>query len=170
MVNLWEGPFFPTEARGARRLSLLSELVVAEEPSLIRSIAALLQGSDRLIEDCGSVAEALARLNTRSFDLLILDYRLPDASGLAVMDWLLSNERRESVVMISGEESLEAAIGAAAPQCRRFPAQALQRRPAAPGRKRRPGQTPARTQQPHHQQRLQSSEQMHRFMVENSWT
>lgn len=62
----------------------------------------------------GSVAETLARLNTRSYDLLILDFRLPDASGLAVMDWLLSNDRRESVIMISGEQSMEAAIGAPA--------------------------------------------------------
>ena len=73
MVIPWEGPFFPTEAqRRTPTESLIRILVVAEEPSLTRSIAALLQGSDRLIEDCGSVAEALARLNTRSFDLLIL--------------------------------------------------------------------------------------------------
>nr|MBP8267191.1 response regulator [Zoogloea sp.] len=100
MVIPWEGPFFPTETnRRTPAESLIRILVVVDEPSLTRSIAALLQGSEKLIEDCGSVAEALARLNTRSFDLLILDYRLPDASGLAVMDWLLSNERRESVIM-----------------------------------------------------------------------
>ncbi len=99
MVIPWEGPFFPPE--GNRRSaveSLVRILVVDDEPSLTRSIGALLQSNDRLIEDCGSVAEALARLNTSSFDLLILDYRLPDATGLAVLDWLLSHNRRESVI------------------------------------------------------------------------
>ncbi|MBP7394965.1 MAG: response regulator, partial [Zoogloea sp.] len=169
MVIPWEGPFFPTEAqRRTPAESLIRILVVADEPSLTRSIAALLQGSDRLIEDCGSVAEALARLNTRSFDLLILDYRLPDASGLAVMDWLLSNERRESVVMISGEESLEAAIGALRRSADDFllkPYNADQLRRAVNGAlaKRQLERNNRITQQ-----RLQSSEQMHRFMVENS--
>lgn len=113
MVIPWEGPFFPTdESRRAAAESLIRILVVDDEPSLTRSVAALLQSKDRLIEDCGSVAETLARLNTRSYDLLIIDYRLPDASGLAVMDWLLSHERRESTIMISGEESMDAAVGA----------------------------------------------------------
>ena len=169
MVIPWEGPFFPTEAqRRAPAESLIRILVVADEPSLSRSIAALLQGSDRLIEDCGSVAEALARLNTRSFDLLILDYRLPDASGLAVMDWLLSNVRRESVIMISGEESLEAAIGAL-----RRGADDFLLKPYNPDQLRRAVSSALAKRQLERnnrltQQRLQSSEQMHRFMVENS--
>ena len=169
MVIPWEGPFFPTEAsRRAPAESLTRILVVDDEPSLRRSVAALLQGSDRLIEDCGSVAETLARLNTRSYDLLILDYRLPDASGLAIMDWLISNDRRESVIMISGEQSIDAAIGALrrgaddflvkpynAEQLRRAVANTLVKRQA--DRNHRVNQ-----------QRLQSSEQMHRYLVENS--
>lgn len=113
MVIPWEGPFFPTdEGRRNAAETLTRILVVDDEPSLTRSVAALLQSKDRLIEDCTSVAETLARLNTRAYDLLIIDYRLPDASGLAVMDWLLSHERRESTIMISGEESMDAAVGA----------------------------------------------------------
>ena len=169
MVIPWEGPFFPTETnRRTPAESLIRILVVVDEPSLTRSIAALLQGSEKLIEDCGSVAEALARLNTRSFDLLILDYRLPDASGLAVMDWLLSNERRESVIMISGEESMDAAIGALRRGADDFllkPYNADQLRRAVSNAllKRQHDRNNRITQQ-----RLQSSEQMHRFLVENS--
>jgi PAS domain-containing protein len=118
------------------------------------------------IEDCGSVAETLARLNTRSYDLLILDFRLPDASGLAVMDWLLSNDRRESVTMISGEQSMEAA-SAPQPRRRRLPHQALQRR-TDPPLVTAPRQASIRAHHRLSQQRLQSSEQMHRYMVGNS--
>jgi DNA-binding NtrC family response regulator len=124
--------------------------------------------NDRLIEECGSVAETLARLNTRSYDLLIIDYRLPDASGLAVMDWLLSHERRESVIMISGEESVDAAVGALRRGAddfllKPYSAEQLRRSVTKPLLKR---QTERNKRQTH--QRLQSSEQMHRYLVENS--
>jgi len=169
MVIPWEGPFFPTdEGRRNAAETLTRILVVDDEPSLTRSVAALLQSKDRLIEDCTSVAETLARLNTRAYDLLIIDYRLPDASGLAVMDWLLSHERRESTIMISGEESMDAAVGAlrrgaddfllkpySPEQLRRAVANALQKRHAERNNRLL-------------QQRLQSSEQMHRYLVENS--
>jgi PAS domain S-box-containing protein len=169
MVIPWEGPFFPTdESRRAAAESLIRILVVDDEPSLTRSVAALLQSKDRLIEDCGSVAETLARLNTRSYDLLIIDYRLPDASGLAVMDWLLSHERRESTIMISGEESMDAAVGAL-----RRSADDFLLKPYSPEQLRRAVTNALLKRQVERNnriihQRLQSSEQMHRYMVENS--
>jgi len=169
MVIPWEGPFFPTdESRRAAAESLIRILVVDDEPSLTRSVAALLQSKDRLIEDCGSVAETLARLNTRSYDLLIIDYRLPDASGLAVLDWLLSHERRESAIMISGEESMDAAIGAL-----RRSADDFLLKPYSPEQLRRAVTNALLKRQVERNnrivhQRLQSSEQMHRYMVENS--
>jgi DNA-binding NtrC family response regulator len=112
MVIPWKGqPFPPEEQRRATAEALVRILVIDDEPSLARSITALLQADDRLIEECGSVAEAL-HASTAAYDLIVLDYRLPDASGLAVMDWLLSHDRRESVIMISAEQSVEAAVGA----------------------------------------------------------
>ncbi len=169
MVIPWEGPFFPPEAnRRSTAESLVRILVVDDEPSLTRSIGALLQSNDRLIEDCGSVAETLARLNTSSFDLLILDYRLPDATGLAVLDWLLSHNRRESVIMISGEQSMEAAIGALRRNAddfllKPYNADQLRRAVSSALLKRQLERTNRLVQQ-----RLQSSEQMHRYLVENS--
>ena len=121
MLIPWKGQPFPPEGqRRATAEALVRILVIDDEPSLARSITALLQADDRLIEECGTVAEALARLNATAYDLIVLDYRLPDASGLAVMDWLLSHDRRESVIMISAEQSVEAAVGAA-PQRARQP-------------------------------------------------
>lgn len=169
MVTPWEGPFFPLEAnRRTASESLVRILVVDDEPSLTRSIGALLQSNDRLIEDCGSVAETLARLNTSSFDLLILDYRLPDATGLAVLDWLLSHNRRESVIMISGEQSMDAAIGALRRNAddfllKPYNADQLRRAVSSALLKRQLERTNRLVQQ-----RLQSSEQMHRYLVENS--
>ena len=165
----WKGQPFPPE--GSRRTSaeaLVRILVIDDEPSLARSITALLQGDDRLIEECGSVAETLARLHTTAYDLIVLDFRLPDASGLAVMDWLLSHDRRESVIMISAEQSVEAAVGA----LRRGAADFLLKPYSAEQLRRSVSTVLAKRQQERNnrqvRQRLESSEQMHRYLVENS--
>ncbi|WP_374492341.1 putative bifunctional diguanylate cyclase/phosphodiesterase [Zoogloea sp.] len=169
MLIPWKGQPFPPEGqRRAAAEALVRILVIDDEPSLARSITALLQTDDRLIEACGTVAETLARLNATAYDLIVLDYRLPDASGLAVMDWLLSHERRESVIMISAEQSLEAAVGAlrrgaadflvkpySAEQLRRSVTKVLAKRQTERSRRQ-------------NRQRLESSEQMHRYLVENS--
>lgn len=169
MVIPWKGPPFPMDARQRSSPETLARiLVIDDEPSLTRSIAALLQAHDRLIETCGSVAEALSRLNASAYDLLLLDYRLPDATGLAVMDWLISHERRESVIMISAEHSTDAAIGALRRGARDFllkPYTADQLRHAVNNAL---AQRQIERNQRQARQRLESSERMHRYLVENS--
>lgn len=169
MLIPWKGHPLPSEGKWRSSAdALVRILVIDDEASLARAIIALLQSDDRLIEECGSVAEALARLNTVAYDLIVLDYRLPDASGLAVMDWLISHDRRESVIMISAEQSVEAAVGA----LRRGAADFLLK-PYRPEQLRRAvSNVLAKRQQERVQrqlrQRLESSEQMHRYLVENS--
>ncbi|MBN9696031.1 MAG: EAL domain-containing protein [Zoogloea sp.] len=157
------------DARPGRPTETLARiLVIDDEPSLSRSISALLHAHDRLIETCGSVAEALARLNASAYDLLLLDYRLPDASGLAVMDWLVSHERRESVIMISAEHSTEIAIGALRRGARDFllkPYTTDQLRHAV---SKALAHRQVERSQRQERQHLESSERMHRYLVENS--
>ena len=169
MFTPWEAPRFPTEAgRPAPAESASRILVVDDEATLRRALVALLQRSDRQIDSCGSVAEALAQLNTGAYDLLILDYRLPDASGLAVMDWLIGKDRHEAVIMISGERSVDATVaalrrGAIDFLLKPFPTDQLRRAVDRALDRRR--------QERHDRiarQRLQFSEQMHRYLVENS--
>jgi len=71
-----------------------------------------LNSPGRTFAECGSVAEAISLLAKSPYDLIILDYRLPDATGLALLDWLASGKRDEAVIIISGEDAIDAAIGA----------------------------------------------------------
>jgi len=85
-----------------------------------------------------------------------------------VLDWLLSHNRRESVIMISGEQSMEAAIGALRRKAddfllKPYNAEQLRRAVSTALLKRQLERTNRLVQQ-----RLQSSEQMHRYLVENS--
>ncbi len=74
----------------------------------VRSLAA----PQRQIDDCGSLATARALLEGGTYQLVLLDARLPDGSGLDLLDWLTVQRRDEAVILLSTEDALDAAAGA----------------------------------------------------------
>jgi diguanylate cyclase (GGDEF)-like protein/PAS domain S-box-containing protein len=143
-------------------------LVVDDDAALRRGLVALLKAPNRRFDECGTARDALGMLGAGRYDLVLLDYGLPDAKGLAVMDWLISERRVEPVIVMSGEDSIDAAIGAL-----RRGAHDYVRKPYHPGqfkhavervfekrRLEREIQT-VRAQ-------LRRSERMYRYLVENS--
>lgn len=67
--------------RRARRL-----LVVEDDADLRASISLLLQADDIEITTAGTVAEALEHLSARTFDCMVMDLMLPDASGYELLE------------------------------------------------------------------------------------
>jgi len=59
-----------------------------------------------------SVGEAHAALEQRKFDLLILDFRLPDGDGLEILRQLKADDRREPVVFVTTSSSTAIAVEA----------------------------------------------------------
>lgn len=92
--------------------SKYSLLVVDDEPDLrtLYELTLLREGYD--IETAGSVEEAWDLLKTRSFSALITDMRLPDGSGLDLLNRLERNGRREKAVVITAYGSPENAVEA----------------------------------------------------------
>jgi CheY-like chemotaxis protein len=87
----------------------LTVLVVEDEPVNRALLRAVLErsGTDR-IRDCDIVeaadlAEARGSLAARRFDVVILDVRLPDGSGLSLARELAQQQRsnRQSVIVMS---------------------------------------------------------------------
>ena len=108
-------PFLLAELTGAEdkpgtRISHI--LVVDDDEPLRRSLPHLLAAPGRRFDLAGSLAEAVESLPRRHYDLILLDHRLPDGSGLSVLDWLAENQRDDAVVMLSGEDGIDVAIGA----------------------------------------------------------
>jgi signal transduction histidine kinase/DNA-binding response OmpR family regulator len=68
-------------------------LVVEDDPQLRESIQALLKGDGVEIEGVGTAADALGRLAETSFDCVVLDLSLPDASGHQVLETMSASER-----------------------------------------------------------------------------
>jgi CheY-like chemotaxis protein len=61
-------------------------LVVEDDPAMRDSIAALLRSEDVEIDGVGSAADALGQLSSQTYDCMVLDLVLPDASGYDVLE------------------------------------------------------------------------------------
>lgn len=96
----------------AERENVPCLLLVDDEPRLLWSLHALLSGrSYRLVTaTCGR--EAIEQMERHSFDLVLLDLRLPDLSGHELMDHMQERNISASVIVLSGDTGIDAAIGA----------------------------------------------------------
>ncbi len=87
-------------------------LIVDDEPLMRSGLRTLLEGSVRSIMECGSGAEALALIKNHDIALVLLDINLPDISGLEILEWIADNHKSTSVILISGDDSIDSAIKA----------------------------------------------------------
>lgn len=143
-------------------------LIVDDDASLRRTLPRILAAPGRNFDLACDVGEAIARLRDNHYELLVLDYRLPDGTGLAVLDWLSEHEREEAVVMISGEDAIDAVIGAL-----RRGADDYVRKPYHVAQLQRAVQnvlhkTVLERANRAMRERLRASERLHRFLVEHS--
>ncbi len=87
-------------------------LVVDDEARLRHSLRLLLEREGRQVDDCATGGEAVAALSRQHYDLVLLDLRLPDMTGLQVMDRLKSQLASVTVIVVSADDVIDSAIGA----------------------------------------------------------
>ena len=78
-----------------------SILLVKDEPRLRSTLVRSLQGRDFQVTEATTAAEAIAAASGGSFDLMLLDVNLPDATGWDVLRELRSAGRELPVVVLS---------------------------------------------------------------------
>ncbi|MBL8448133.1 MAG: EAL domain-containing protein [Zoogloeaceae bacterium] len=170
MVIPGEGPFLgPQPLETATQAELACRiLIVDDDVPLRQTLPRVLALAGRTFDESGSVGEAIQCLEHQIYDLVLLDYRLPDATGLALLDWLQSQHREEAVVMISGEDGIDAAIGAlrrGADDFVRKPYHVAQLQRAVQSALHKAALERANRAMG---ERLRASERLHRYLVESS--
>jgi len=143
-------------------------LIVDDEVRIRGAYRQLLTGANRRIEEAGTGAEAIRRLEGNDVDVVILDLTLPDISGIEIMEWMDRHHVNATVIVFSADERIDMAIQSL--RCGAFefirkscePEELMQTVANALHRRRLEQSHALMTAH------LEQSERLHRFLVEQS--
>ena len=143
-------------------------LLVDDETRLRQSYRELLQGLGAEIVECGDGRAAIRALEQTHFDVVLLDLKLPDMSGLEVLQWATRTGLAATIIIVSSATHIDAAIGAL-----RGGAYEFLRKPCDPDQLVRTTTQVLQHKRLEHRHalmtaRLEQSERLHRFLVEQS--
>ena len=82
-------------------------LIIEDERALRENITTYFTGDGNICESCGNLQSAMDKLVMYEYDCILLDIGLPDGDGFAILDYLKSNMKSESVIIISARNSLD---------------------------------------------------------------
>jgi DNA-binding NtrC family response regulator len=87
-------------------------LVIDDEAEIRESLEALLELEGFQVELAANAAEGERKLESRAYDLVLLDLMMPDKSGMEVLRDVRERDRHTPIFMITAYGTLEAAVQA----------------------------------------------------------
>jgi DNA-binding NtrC family response regulator len=87
-------------------------LVVDDEADIRESLETLLSSEGYSVELAQNGAEGLHKMETRGYDLVLLDLMMPDRSGMEVLSQVRLHDHETPIFMITAYGSVEAAVSA----------------------------------------------------------
>ena len=87
-------------------------LLLDDEPAILRAYSALLQKAGYDVEKANDGAEALGRLRSQSFDVIVSDISMPRMSGLDFLKAVRERDQDVPVVLMTAAPGLETAMKA----------------------------------------------------------
>ncbi len=91
---------------------MTSVLLVDDEPGVRVSLGIALRRAGFTVEEAASCAEARDRIETRSHDAVIADYKLGDGTGIDLLRWVRSQGSHTCFVLITGFGTIPLAVSA----------------------------------------------------------
>lgn len=85
-------------------------LVVDDEDALRMVLSAELEGEGYRVSSAGDGAEAINILKTQTFDLILLDIKMPNVDGFEVLKFVKESQPSTKVIMLTGFADLKNAI------------------------------------------------------------
>jgi DNA-binding response OmpR family regulator len=87
-------------------------LIIDDEPNLARSLGLILQHDGYMITTAGTAKEALHTLQAGAFDLVFLDIKLPDQSGIQLLPQIKDLYPYMPILILTAHATLDTAIEA----------------------------------------------------------
>src|SRR5258708_3557753 len=76
-------------------------LVIDDEPDIRESLEFILSQENYRVDLAANATEGLRRLEASSYDLVLLDFMMPDKSGMQVLDEIRSRDRETPIFLIT---------------------------------------------------------------------
>src|SRR5438309_4662590 len=89
-----------------------SILIIDDEAAIREALETLLEFEGYSVESAETGEDGLARLNEHTFDLVLLDFALPDRNGLEILADIRSRDSQLAVIMITAYGTLDNAVRA----------------------------------------------------------
>jgi DNA-binding NtrC family response regulator len=90
----------------------IAVLVVDDDMAICRIVHRMLSDGQYEVQAAHSVADALGAVEQKAFDVYVLDYKLPDGSGLDVAERIRSKWGTTPIILISGYDPSAVALRA----------------------------------------------------------
>jgi DNA-binding NtrC family response regulator len=84
-------------------------LVVDDDNAVCRIVERMLSNEQYQVQTSQSVADALRAIEQKSFDAYVMDYKLPDGSGLDVAERIRCKGSEVPIILISGYDTTSVA-------------------------------------------------------------
>jgi DNA-binding NtrC family response regulator len=96
----------------AKTTTILQVLIVEDDELLRKTIFDRITSRGHEVDACESLEEARQLMDKNSFNLVLLDMRLPDGDGLAMLQELAEQPERPAVVMMTAFADVPTAVNA----------------------------------------------------------
>jgi two-component system, NtrC family, response regulator HydG len=93
-------------------MSVTNVLVVDDDIAICRIVHRMLSDDHRKVQISQSVASAHDAIEQTPFDVYVLDYKLPDGSGLDVAEWIRLKRGAAPIIFMSGYDPSAVALRA----------------------------------------------------------
>src|SRR4051812_2088031 len=87
-------------------------LIVDDDALILDCFRYVFPPDEMVVQTSGSAAEALALFRQNSFDVVITDIRMPDSTGLELLQNLQALDSRVPVILMTGHGTANTAIDA----------------------------------------------------------
>ena len=95
----------PVESALPPKSSGNNVLVVDDDNAVCRILQRMLSDEQYQVQTSQSVADALRAIAQKPFDVYVMDYKLPDGSGLDVAEQIRSKGSAAPIILISGYDA-----------------------------------------------------------------
>ena len=90
-------------------MSIPKILVVDDDNDVCRIVRSMLSHEQYQVQTGQSVADAFRAIEERPFDAYVLDWKLPDGSGLDIAERIRSKGSEAPIILISGYDAISVA-------------------------------------------------------------